>query len=54
MGEPWDVRVPTPLVLVRPNADLPEWEREDPAGWEWHPVEPDGDSGGDAPSPAWP
>jgi hypothetical protein len=44
VGEPWDVRVPTPLLLVRPHAELPRWERDAPDGWEWHPVE-DGDGG---------
>jgi hypothetical protein len=39
VGEPWDVRVPTALVLVREEGDLPEWERVAPDQWEWRPVE---------------
>jgi hypothetical protein len=44
VGEPWDVRVPTPLLLVRPQADLPTWQRVNPDGWQWYPVG-DGDAG---------
>jgi hypothetical protein len=39
MGEPWDVRVPTALVLVRPNSDLPKWKRTAPGEWSWVPDE---------------
>jgi hypothetical protein len=49
VGEPWDVRVPTPLVLVRATADLPEWERIDEQEWDWRPVE--SDEGGDGIAP---
>src|SRR5262249_30169883 len=47
VGEPWDVRVPTPLLLVRSHADLPRWQRADPDEWDWHPVEDvTGETGG--------
>jgi hypothetical protein len=39
MGEPWDVRVPTALVLVRQNSDLPKWKRTAPGEWSWVPDE---------------
>ena len=39
VGEPWDVRVPTALVIVRDGADLPKWDRVAPDEWNWHPVE---------------
>lgn len=38
VGEPWEVRVPTDLLLLREQRSLPEWERERPA-WEWTPVD---------------
>jgi hypothetical protein len=34
-GEPWLVRLPTTLVRLRPNDDLPEWKKE---GEEWVPA----------------
>jgi hypothetical protein len=39
VGEPWPTRVPTPLAILRPNDDLPEWERPDPSQWEWEEVD---------------
>jgi hypothetical protein len=39
IGEPWETRVPTGLVLVRPNSDLPRWKRVSPIDWQWHPEE---------------
>jgi hypothetical protein len=35
-GDPWDVRLPTSLVILRQEAGLPAWEKND-AG-EWVPV----------------
>ncbi|NMR20211.1 hypothetical protein [Cellulomonas fimi] len=35
VGEPWLTHVPTPLVVLRPDDDLPRWKRVDPDGWEW-------------------
>jgi hypothetical protein len=39
VGAPWDARVPTALVLVRDDADLPKWKRTSPDDWEWEPDE---------------
>jgi hypothetical protein len=39
VGEPWDVRVPTALVLVREESDLPKWKRTAPEEWQWMPDE---------------
>jgi hypothetical protein len=39
VGDPWDARVPTALVLVRPNSDLPKWKRTAPEEWDWLPDE---------------
>jgi hypothetical protein len=39
VGDPWDVRVPTALVIVRDQNNLPAWERVAPDSWEWRPVE---------------
>ncbi|MGW1273425.1 hypothetical protein, partial [Streptomyces sp. NPDC002491] len=36
LGEPWLVRVPTTLVRLRPESDLPEWRK---SGDDWVPVE---------------
>lgn len=45
VGNPWDVRVPTALVLLKQTRELPEWVREAAESWEWSPVpEPDGDT----------
>lgn len=41
VGEPWDVRVPTSLVLVRLTEDLPSWRRVAPDTWEWLPEDPE-------------
>jgi hypothetical protein len=38
VGDPWDVRVPTALVIVRSGGTLPEWERVAPGVWSWAPV----------------
>jgi hypothetical protein len=35
-GDPWDVRVPTTLVRLRPDGSLPEWKKN--AAGEWVPV----------------
>ena len=39
VGEPWESRLPTNLVRLRPEATLPEWENRDEDGWDWHPIE---------------
>ena len=39
VGEPWDTRVPTSLVLVRAESDLPKWKRVSADGWQWLPDE---------------
>jgi hypothetical protein len=39
VGEPWDARVPTALVILRKADGLPEWERTAPDAWTWQPVE---------------
>jgi hypothetical protein len=36
MGEPWETHVPTPLVIVRRESDLPKWLRQSADGWDWH------------------
>jgi hypothetical protein len=35
-GDHWDVRLPTSLVLLKANRDLPEWTREAAETWVWH------------------
>ncbi len=35
-GDPWDVRLPTSLVILRQEAGLPAWEKNDAS--EWVPV----------------
>jgi hypothetical protein len=32
-GEPWEVQVPTSLVLVRADRSLPKWKKEDDGDW---------------------
>jgi hypothetical protein len=38
VGDPWPTRLPTPLVILRSEDNLPEWQRLDPTGWEWQEV----------------
>ena len=33
VGEPWDVRLPTTLIRVKPSASLPTWERNEEGEW---------------------
>jgi hypothetical protein len=35
VGEPWEVRLPTTLVRLRPNDDLPVWQK---VGENWQPL----------------
>jgi hypothetical protein len=35
VGNPWTTTVPTPLVILRTKAGLPEWQRQSPDGWDW-------------------
>jgi hypothetical protein len=35
--EPWEVRLPTTLVRLRPDSSLPQWEKDEEGNW--HPVE---------------
>lgn len=37
VGDSWQNRVPTSLVMVRSKATLPKWKRKDPNGWKWEP-----------------
>lgn len=42
VGEPWEVRLPTTLILLRPQDAtpfLPEWQRVADEPWSWTPVE---------------
>lgn len=39
VGDSWDTRVPTALVLVRPKSDLPKWKRVSADDWQWLPDE---------------
>lgn len=35
VGNPWSTHLPTPLVILRANDDLPKWRRMDDERWEW-------------------
>jgi hypothetical protein len=37
VGDPWETRLPTSLLYVRPEGGLPSWRRESPDGWHWIP-----------------
>ncbi len=39
VGEPWDIRVPTNLLYVRANDDLPAWTQNPPGSWQWEPID---------------
>ena len=32
-GDPWDVRLPTTLVRLRPDSDLPKWKKQQDGTW---------------------
>jgi hypothetical protein len=35
VGDPWDTFVPTPLVILRREGNLPKWTRVNPPDWVW-------------------
>jgi len=35
VGKSWPTYVPTPLVILRSEDDLPKWKRQSPDGWDW-------------------
>ena len=37
VGDPWETRLPTAVILVRAKSTLPEWEQPDPNEWKWQP-----------------
>jgi hypothetical protein len=40
VGDPWETRVPTPLVVLRGKQEkLPRWVRPDPSNWQWQEAE---------------
>jgi hypothetical protein len=39
VGDPWDIRVPTNLLYVRANDDLPAWSQNPPGSWQWQPTD---------------
>ena len=39
MGEPWETRIPTPLVILRSEKHLPRWERMSADDWKWEEVQ---------------
>jgi hypothetical protein len=39
VGDPWEARVPTELIIVKATADLPKWKRTAPGEWQWVPDE---------------
>ena len=41
MGEPWEVRLPTNLVMLRRSSTLPTWVKTEGTTWDWHPVPED-------------
>jgi hypothetical protein len=38
MGKPWEVRLPTNLVMLRRTDSLPAWEKLEGTDWTWRPV----------------
>jgi hypothetical protein len=38
MGDPWEVRLPTNLVMLRRSSTLPTWRKTEGTTWEWRPV----------------
>jgi hypothetical protein len=42
VGEPWEVRLPTTLILLRPQDAtplLPHWQRAEDGAWSWSPAD---------------
>ena len=39
LGEPWETRIPTPLVILRSEKHLPRWERMSADDWKWEEVQ---------------
>lgn len=40
-GQPWEVKIPSSLIKLRPDGKLPRWERVSPDNWIWRPVPKD-------------
>jgi hypothetical protein len=38
VGEPWEIRVPTNLILLREDRVLPRWRRNPEGSWNWEPA----------------
>lgn len=38
VGDHWDVRMPTPLVILRDRKELPGWARTSDQTWDWSPA----------------
>lgn len=38
VGDPWEVRLPTNLVMLRRTSNLPAWARIEGTTWNWQPV----------------
>lgn len=50
VGDPWETRVPTPLVILREEGGLPAWVRTGDGTWSWKEVleaDDDGDADDD-------
>jgi hypothetical protein len=41
MGEAWEVRLPTNLVMLRRSSTLPAWEKMPHTDWSWRPITED-------------
>ena len=40
VGDPWEIQIPTTLVLLRDDHATPAWEQQPPNEWEWVAVKP--------------
>lgn len=38
MGDPWEVRLPTNLVMLRRSSTLPAWAKTEGTVWDWRPI----------------
>ena len=39
VGKHWEVRLPTSLIKLKANDDLPKWEERPAGSWEWEEVD---------------
>lgn len=35
VGSPWEIRIPTSLIKLKKDSELPKWEERPEGSWDW-------------------